>query len=193
MKKEKTLEQETKNLEEELNTDPKLKEESKEDSADTGGQTVSEEESLQEKIELLEKQLDECKDKELRDRAEFENFRKRTTKEKIQSRENAIAESACEFLLVLDNLERALDSETEDEKFKSGIEMIVNQFKDVLKKLGIEEMDAMGKEFDPQLHNAVTQVEDENFAENSVCNVLQKGYIMGDRVIRHAMVVVANP
>lgn len=193
MKKEKTLEQETKNSEEELSADTELKEEEKEDSADMGEQNASEEESLQEKIELLEKQLDECKDKELRDRAEFENFRKRTTKEKIQSRENAIAESACEFLLVLDNLERALESETEDEKFKSGIEMIVNQFKDVLKKLGIEEMDAMGKEFDPQLHNAVTQVEDENFAENSVCNVLQKGYIMGDRVIRHAMVVVANP
>lgn len=193
MKKEKTLEQETKNSEEELSADTELKEEEKEDSADMGEQNASEEESLQEKIELLKKQLDECKDKELRDRAEFENFRKRTTKEKIQSRENAIAESACEFLLVLDNLERALESETEDEKFKSGIEMIVNQFKDVLKKLGIEEMDAMGKEFDPQLHNAVTQVEDENFAENSVCNVLQKGYIMGDRVIRHAMVVVANP
>lgn len=193
MKKEKTLEQETKNPEEEISADTELKEEEKEDSADMGEQNASEEESLQEKIELLKKQLDECKDKELRDRAEFENFRKRTTKEKIQSRENAIAESACEFLLVLDNLERALESETEDEKFKSGIEMIVNQFKDVLKKLGIEEMDAMGKEFDPQLHNAVTQVEDENFAENSVCNVLQKGYIMGDRVIRHAMVVVANP
>lgn len=193
MKKEKTLEQETKNSEEELGGNPELEEEKKEASADTGEQSTSEEESLQGEIELLKKQLDECKDKELRSRAEFENFRKRTDKEKIQSRENAIAESACEFLLVLDNLERALDSETEDEKFKSGIEMIVNQFKDVLKKLGIEEMDAMGKEFDPQLHNAVTQVEDENFAENSVCNVLQKGYIMGDRVIRHAMVVVANP
>ena len=84
MKKEKTLEQETKNSEEELSADTELKEEEKEDSADMGEQNASEEESLQEKIELLEKRLDEFKDKELRDRAEFENFRKRTTKEKIQ-------------------------------------------------------------------------------------------------------------
>ena len=93
---------------------------------------------------------------------------------------------------MLDNFERAIESECSDETFKNGMQMIYNQFSDSLKKIGVKEMDALGEEFNPNLHNAIKQTEDENFGENIVCEVFQKGYMLNDKVIRHAVVAVAN-
>ena len=147
----------------------------------------------EEKIKALEETIAADKDKYLRLLAEYDNFRKRSVKEKLDADHNATAKAALEVISVIDNFERAVAAECSDENYKKGVEMIYNQFIDVIKKLGVEEIDALGKEFDPNLHNAVTQVEDENFGENTVSQVYQKGYKLGDKVIRCAMVVVANP
>ena len=147
----------------------------------------------EEKIKALEETIAADKDKYLRLLAEYDNFRKRSVKEKLDASENSTAKAALEVISVIDNFERAVAAECSDENYNKGVEMIYNQFIDVIKKLGVEEIDALGKEFDPNLHNAVTQVEDENFGENTVSQVYQKGYRLGDKVIRCAMVVVANP
>ena len=144
-------------------------------------------------INALKEENQSLNDKLLRQFAEFDNYKKRTLKEKEEL--SAYAKAMClqDILSVLDNFERALDSDCKDENFKKGMEMILVQFKDILKKQGVEEIEALNQPFDPELHNAINQVEDENFGENTVCQVFQKGYKLGNRVIRHAMVVVANP
>lgn len=148
---------------------------------------------LEDKVKALEEAAAKDKDKYLRLLAEYDNFRKRSIQEKDAASANATAKAALEVISVIDNFERAMDAECSDENYKKGVEMIYNQFTDVIKKLGVEEIDALGQEFDPNLHNAVSHVEDENFEENTVCQVYQKGYKLGDKVIRCAMVVVANP
>ncbi len=149
-------------------------------------QTADETETLKEKNKELE-------DKLLRQMAEFDNFRKRTLKEKEEI--GAVAKSKCisELLPVLDNFERALQAECGDADFKKGVEMIFTSLKDTLSKMGVEEIEAEGQVFDPELHYAVSRVEDETLGENIVASVMQKGYKMGEKVIRHAMVAVANP
>lgn len=148
---------------------------------------------LEDKVKALEEAAAKDKDKYLRLLAEYDNFRKRSIQEKDAAAANASAKAALEVISVIDNFERAMDAECSDENYKKGVEMIYNQFTDVIKKLGVEEIDALGQEFNPNLHNAVNHVEDENFGENTVCQVYQKGYKLGDKVIRCAMVVVANP
>lgn len=150
-------------------------------------------ESLEDKIKALEEAAAADKDKYLRLLAEYDNFRKRSIQEKLNASSDATARAALEVISVIDNFERAMAAECSDENYKKGVEMIYGQFLDVIKKLGVEEIDALGKEFDPNMHNAVSQVEDENFGENTVSQVYQKGYKLGDKVIRCAMVVVANP
>ena len=151
------------------------------------------EETPEEKIKALEEAAAADKDRYLRLLAEYDNFRKRSVKEKLDASENATAKAALEVISVIDNFERAVAAECSDDNYKKGVEMIYDQFINVIKKLGVEEIDALGKEFDPNLHNAVTQIEDENLGENVVAQVYQKGYKLGDKVIRCAMVVVANP
>ena len=150
-------------------------------------------ESLEAKIKTLEEVAAADKDKYLRLLAEYDNFRKRSIQEKLNAFSDATAKAALEVISVIDNFERAMAAECTDENYKKGVEMIYGQFLEVIKKLGVEEIDALGKEFDPNLHNAVSQVEDESFGENTVSQVYQKGYKLGDKVIRCAMVVVANP
>lgn len=150
-------------------------------------------ESLEDKIKALEEAAAADKDKYLRLLAEYDNFRKRSIQEKLNAFSDATAKAALEVISVIDNFERAMAAECSDENYKKGVEMIYGQFVEVIKKLGVEEIDALGKEFDPNMHNAVSQVEDENFGENTVSQVYQKGYKLGDKVIRCAMVVVANP
>ena len=150
-------------------------------------------ESLEDKIKALEEAAAADKDKYLRLLAEYDNFRKRSIQEKLNASSDATARAALEVISVIDNFERAVAAECSDENYKKGVEMIYGQFLEVIKKLGVEEIDALGKEFDPNMHNAVSQVEDENFGENTVSQVYQKGYKLGDKVIRCAMVVVANP
>ena len=132
------------------------------------------------------------KEQFLRLAAEYDNYRKRTAKEKEGLWSEAKADTVQAFLPVYDNLERALKQETADEAYKKGVEMTMNQLKEVFARLGITEIEAQGKPFDPNLHNAVMHVDDENLGENVVAHVFQAGFMLGEKVIRFAMVQVAN-
>lgn len=142
------------------------------------------------KIEALEKEIAEQKDTYMRLYAEYDNFRKRSAKEKSETYSNAAAKTVCELLPVLDNLERAVASGGEGAD--AGYNMIYTQFKELLEKLGVKEMGAVGEKFDPNMHIAVMHIDDENLDENSIAQVFQKGYILGDKVVRPACVQVAN-
>ena len=142
--------------------------------------------------EALQASLREQEDKYLRLLAEYDNYRKRSQKEKENAWTTAKADTAKEFLPVYDNLERALKQETTDEAYAKGVQMIMTQLKTVLEKLGIEEIPALGETFDPNFHNAVMHMEDDSLGENTVAEVFQTGFKIGDKVIRHAMVKVAN-
>ena len=146
-----------------------------------------------EQMELIAKQLESVKDQFVRQTAEYENYRKRTTKEKENIYQDAKADTIKEFLAVYDNLERAAASEGgEDSPHKKGLEMIFQQYKDILKKLGVTEIEAAGNPFDPEKMNAVMHIDDENFGENEVAQVFQAGFELNGKVIRHAIVQVAN-
>ena len=142
--------------------------------------------------EALQAAIREQEDKYLRLLAEYDNYRKRSQKEKENAWTSAKADTAKEFLPVYDNLERALKQETADEAYAKGVQMIMTQLKNVLEKLGIEEIPAQGETFDPNVHNAVMHIDDEELGENVVAEVFQAGFRIGDKVIRHAMVKVAN-
>ena len=143
--------------------------------------------------EKLQKELDAANDKFLRLAAEYDNYRKRTAREKEEL--NGVCKSAviAELLPVIDNLERALENQTDNlDDYKKGVEMIGSQFYAALEKLGIESFGEAGDAFDPNLHNAVMHIEDESLGENAVAAVFGKGYRLGDKVIRPATVQVAN-
>lgn len=152
---------------------------------------ISEYNDTASKIDEIESALEETKDKYLRLMAEYDNYRKRTAKEKTETYNNAVSDSVTEILPVIDTFEMALKTECSDERFKTGVEKIYNMFRKSLEKLGVTEIEALGKEFDPNLHNAIKQVEETDYAENYVCEVFQKGYRLGKKVIRHSMVAVA--
>ena len=134
----------------------------------------------------------ELRDKYLRLLAEFDNYRKRSVKERQEIYPDAIAHAVEAFLPMADNFERAASADTTDEKYKAGVLMIYDQLTNAFKKLGIEEICRVGEQFDPTIENAVNQITDENLGENTVAQVYQKGYKLGDKIIRPAMVVVAN-
>lgn len=143
--------------------------------------------------EKLTAELNETKDKLLRVMAEYDNFRKRSQKEKEMAYGDTKASTIAEFLPVYDNFERAMSAESTDlDSFKKGIEMIFNQYGETFKKLGVESFGEKGETFDPNIHNAVMHGEDENLPENSISDVFSTGYKMGDRVIRPAIVKVVN-
>ena len=146
-----------------------------------------------EAAELAAKQLESVKDQFVRLTAEYDNYRKRTAKEKDALYQDAKADTIREFLAVYDNLERAVAAGgDEDSPHKKGLEMIFHQYQEILKKLGVTEIEAQGAPFDPEKHNAVMHIDDENFGENVVSQVFQAGFMLGDKVIRHAIVQVAN-
>lgn len=140
----------------------------------------------------LEKELADTKEKYMRLFAEFDNYRKRTAKEKSETYQDAVAKTVLELLPAVDSFELALKAPCSDEAYRTGMEKIYQQMTTLLTKLGVEEIPAQGEPFDPKLHNAIRQVEDENFGESTVCEVYQKGYTLGSRQIRPAMVAVAN-
>ena len=146
----------------------------------------------EEKIAALEKEKADLNDKFLRICAEYDNFRKRSQKEKDALYGDIKANTVTQFLPVYDNLERALKQNTEDEAYKKGVEMIMTQFCSTLEKLGVTEIECLGEKFDPTMHNAVMHVDDEEKGENEIIEVFQKGFKLGDKVIRFAMVKVAN-
>ena len=154
---------------------------------------LSAEEKLQAEVDSLKKELADEKEKYLRLDAEYYNYRTRSLKEKQEAYDNALCKTVTEVLSVIDNFERAANAECSDENFKKGVDMIFKQYLAILEKLGVSEIPAQGQPFDPNLHNAVSSCEDENLGENTVAAVLQKGYTLGKKVIRHAMVTVANP
>ena len=128
----------------------------------------------------------------LRLAAEFDNFRKRTAKEKDQSYGNGKADAIAKLLPIYDNLERALNQPTEDAAYKKGVELTMNELVKIFTGLGVEIFGAPGDAFDPALHNAVMHIEDESLGENVIAQVFQKGFKLGDKVVRFAMVQAAN-
>lgn len=145
-----------------------------------------------EQFESLAKLLSDGNDKYLRLAAEYDNYRKRTTKEKEGIYADAKLDTVKPFLDVADNLDRAVSLFEEGDPHRQGVELIAKQLSAVLEKLGVTEIEALGQPFDPEKHNAVMHIEDESFGENTVAEVFQKGYQMGDKVVRFAMVKVAN-
>ena len=168
-------------------------------------QTVTPEEELEQTVEPTEEAVEETvetnpfeekynaeHDSLLRLAAEYDNFRKRTIKEKEASYGNGKADAVAKILPVYDNLERALNQPTEDAAYKKGVELTMNELVKILTGLGVEIFGAPGDTFDPNLHNAVMHTEDESLPENTIAQVFQKGFKIGDKVVRFAMVQVAN-
>ena len=145
-----------------------------------------------EKAELAAKQLASVTDQFTRLTAEYDNYRKRTAREKEHLYNDAKIDTIKPFLAVLDNLERGVSQFEEGDAHRQGLELICKQFEEVLTKLNVAEIPALGEKFDPEKHNAVMHTEDETAAENTVVEVFQKGYTLGDKILRFAMVKVAN-
>lgn len=147
---------------------------------------------LKKQIDSQKIELAETEDRLKRVAAEFDNYKKRSSKERESLHSSILSDIVSSFLPILDNLEKALEAKTEDENYKQGIELVLKQFKDVLNANGVKEIEAVGKPFDPELHEAVSSVVDENLGEKIVKEEYRKGYIIGNKVIRHSMVIVAN-
>ena len=151
-------------------------------------------EAAEETVEVnpWEEKYNAERDAHLRVAAEFDNFRKRTVKEKEASYGNGKADAVAKMLPVYDNLERALNQPTEDAAYKKGVEMTMNELVKIFTALGVEIFGNPGDEFDPNLHNAIMHTEDESQPENTITQVFQKGFKMGEKIVRFAMVQVAN-
>lgn len=193
------IEENNENIEvnaEEILSEDELKKETEENAAEDAKEKNEEDEldmlrKSKDQIQKLTNEVDALKDRLLRITAEYENFRKRTAKEKEGIYTDACSDVIKEMLPVVDNLERAIAVDGSVEDLKKGIEMTIKGLDTSLQKLGVEEIDASG-EFDPNLHQAVMHVEDENLEKNVVTEVFMKGYKRGDKVIRHSVVKVAN-
>lgn len=170
-------------VKEEKQPDKKEKKEKKDKKAD----------KAEKALEDLKKELESQKNNYLRLAAEYDNYRKRTTNEKAGIYSDATAKAVSEILTVADSLEMAIKAaENAPEEFKKGIELVAAQMQNALAKLNVEKFGEVGEEFNPELHNAVSKVEDESLGENVIAQVFQSGYKTGDKIIRHAMVQVAN-
>ncbi len=171
-----------------------MSEEIKNDQTETPQTEKKEKKKSKKDIELeaLKAELDTKNDQLMRTAAEFDNFKKRTEREKASVAEFAKAGLIKQLLPILDNIDRASASDHDSADYIKGIEMIVKQFESIASNLGIEEIAKAGDQFDPNFHEAVMHIEDETLGENVIADVLQKGYKIGDTVIRAAMVKVAN-
>lgn len=149
-------------------------------------------EKVQADLDQLHKDYDSLVDRFQRLTVEYENFRKRSQREKEAVYPDAVASTIEKFLPVVDNFERAMACETQDKEYKKGVDLIYSALMDTLSKLQVEAYAEAGDSFQPEIHNAVMHIEDENLGENVISAVFQKGYKIGDRVVRHAMVQVAN-
>lgn len=158
--------------------------------------TTEEEQHMKKKelkaaLEKVEAALAEHKDQHLRLMAEYQNYRNRTTEEKKKIYGDAKADCVKSLLTVVDTFERAMEAACSDETYKKGIEMTFSQLQKALEQMGVKEIAEVGVEFDPNLHNAIKQMDNTDFEENKVCEIYQKGYLLGDRLIRPAMVAVS--
>ena len=153
----------------------------------------NEEKTVQiDELSKTKQELDETTDRLKRLMAEFENYKKRSSKEREMLYNSLLADIISSFLPILDNLEKAVEAKTEDEGYKQGVELVLKQFMDTFKSLGIETIETVGKTFDPEVHEAVSSIQDENLGEKEIATEYRKGYKIGTKVIRHSMVVVAN-
>ena len=143
-------------------------------------------------LNLKQQELDELTDRYKRVLAEFENYKKRSSKERENLYNLILADVVESMLPIVDNLENAVKAETEDEEYKKGVEMVLQQFKIVLGSKGVEEIKTVGETFDPELHEAVSSIQDDKLGEKEIVEEYRKGYKIGTKVIRHSMVVVAN-
>ena len=175
-------------VKEEVKTETPVEETNEE----TAEETVTVTREQMEQMEQLAKLVSENNDKYLRLAAEYDNYRKRTTKEKENLYTDAKVDTIKPFLEIYDNLLRGIAQFEDGDSHKQGMELIAKQFLTVLEKLGVSEIEAEGQPFDPEKHNAVMHVEDENVGENTIVEVFQKGFMLNDKVIRFAMVKVAN-
>ena len=148
--------------------------------------------NIENELVKTKQELEETTDRFKRIMAEFENFKKRSSKERDGLYSSLVADIITAFLPVQDNLEKAIQAKTEDEGFKQGIELVTKQISEIFNKFGVEEIETVGKPFDPELHEAVSMIQDETLGEKIVKEEFRKGYKIGNKVIRHAMVVVAN-
>lgn len=167
-------------------------EENKEVVQEVEEKEISEETKLKDTILLQKEQLNEQEDRLKRLMAEFDNFKKRSSKEREGLYNSLVSDIFTSLLPVIDNLEKAVEAKTEDEGYKQGVELVLKQFKDVLSGNGVQEIEALGQTFDPEVHEAVGTVIDENLGEKEIKEEYRKGYKIGSKVIRHSMVVVAN-
>ena len=164
-----------------------IKKEEKEINQNNNNSKADEIIELKKQIETQKIQLDESEDRLKRVAAEFDNYKKRSAKEKDGLYNSLIADIVSNFLPILDNLEKAAQTETKDEEYKKGIELVLKQFKDVLSAKGVTEIESVGKTFDPELHEAVSSIQDETKGEKEIVQEYRKGYMIGNRVIRHSI------
>ena len=164
------------NKNEELKQEEKINENCKEDT----------------ELNSVKAELEETTDRLKRLMAEFDNFKKRSAKEREGLYNSLLSDVVGSFLPVVDNLEKAVNSNTEDEGYKQGVELVLKQFMDVLSSVGVKEIEGVGSTFNPEYHEAVSLVQDETLGEKEIKEVFRKGYKIGEKVIRHSMVVVAN-
>ena len=152
------------------------------------------EETVKQSDELsnMKQELEETTDRLKRIMAEFENYKKRNAKERDMLYNSLLSDIISSFLPMIDNLEKAVSAKTEDEGYKQGVELVLKQFMDTFKSLGVEPIETVGKTFDPEVHEAVSSVQDDSLGEKEIKEEFRKGYKIGTKVIRHAMVVVAN-
>ena len=144
------------------------------------------------KKDKKDEKIEELTDRLMRTMAEFDNYKKRSAKERDGLYNSLVANIVTSLLPILDNLEKAVSSKTEDESYKQGVEMVLKQFSDSLSSLGVETIKTVGESFNPEYHEAVSSVEDETLGEKIIKEEFRKGYKIGEKVIRHSMVVVAN-
>ena len=143
-------------------------------------------------LNSVKAELEETTDRLKRLMAEFDNFKKRSAKERESLYNSILSDIVGSFLPVVDNLEKAVNSSTQDEGYKQGVELVLKQFMDVLSSVGVKEIEGVGSTFNPEYHEAVSLVQDETLGEKEITEVFRKGYKIGEKVIRHSMVVVAN-
>ena len=153
---------------------------------------VKQDNQEQNELTKIKQELEDITDRYKRVLAEFENHKKRSIKERENLYNSILSDIVEGMLPILDNLENAVKVETKDEEYKKGIELVLKQFKDVLSAKGVTEIETVGKTFDPELHEAVSSIQDETKGEKEIVQEYRKGYMIGNKVIRHSMVIVAN-
>lgn len=169
-----------------------MNEENKTEEIENNEENSQNEEQEEKNVDNTSKELEELTDRYKRVLAEFENYKKRSQKERDNLYSSILGDVVESILPIMDNLENALKVETKDENYKQGIELVFKQFQDVLSKFGVEEIETIGKTFDPELHEAVSSVKDDTKESQEIVQEYRKGYKIGTKIIRHSMVVVAN-